>query len=75
MLRLRCVAQQYDWGKVGTSSAVAQLQAAGEGTAIESSRPYAEYWFGTHPSGPSRVRVDGKDVLLHDWLAVSTRLG
>ena len=73
MLRLRCVAQEYDWGKLGLSSAVGRLKHLGEGAAIDATRPYAEYWFGTHPSGPSRVRLageEGKELLLQDWLLV-----
>ena len=68
MLRLSCVAQSYEWGKLGLASAVARLKAKGERAAIDEAVPYAEYWFGTHPSGPSRLHVDGKDVLLQDWL-------
>jgi mannose-6-phosphate isomerase len=72
MLKLQCVAQQYDWGKLGDSSAVAQLKSQGEGTPVDPKKPYAEYWFGTHPSGPSRLQ-DGGDaaILLNDWLLVS----
>jgi len=69
MLRLNCVAQQYDWGKTGGASAVAQLKSKGEGVPIDEAAPYAEYWFGTHPSGPSRVaQPGGADVPLQDWL-------
>ena len=78
MLRLQCVSQGYDWGKLGSSSAVAQLQHRGEGVAIREEAPYAEYWFGTHPSGPSRVVLPAANgatadagaqrPLLQDWL-------
>ena len=75
MLRLQCVSQGYDWGKLGSSSAVAQLQQVGEGVAIQEGAPYAEYWFGTHPSGPSRVAAAAPGAasaaplpLLQDWL-------
>lgn len=68
MLRaLTCVSQSYDWGKLGSSSAVAILRAAGTGLSTDETIPYAEYWFGTHPSGPSRLR-DEDGALLHDWL-------
>lgn len=70
MQRLECVAQQYDWGKLGSVSAVARLMRLGEGVATDASKPYAEYWFGTHPTGPSRV-VDARgSVPLHDYLLV-----
>ena len=69
MLRLNCVAQQYDWGKRGGASAVAQLRSKGEGVPVDADAPYAEYWFGTHPSGPSRVALpDGSEPPLQDWL-------
>lgn len=89
MLRLRCVAQNYDWGKKGSTSAVAQLLQAGAtasagtdasaaatgSSAIDEKKPYAEYWFGTHPSGPSRVVIEAegekKEMLLQEWLLVS----
>ncbi len=70
MHRLSCVVQQYDWGKLGSTSAVARFSSAGEKKTVDLDRPYAEYWFGTHPSGPSRMHVLGKDILLHDWLLV-----
>lgn len=71
MHRLQCVAQQYDWGKKGSSSAVARFANAGEGRAIDEGKPYAEYWFGTHASGPSKLIEGGQERLLHDWLLVS----
>ena len=64
---LKCVSQSYDWGKLGSTSAVALLREAGTGLQTDETVPYAEYWFGTHPSGPSRMR-DNNDELLHDWL-------
>lgn len=58
LFRIDCGYQNYDWGKVGSSSAVAQF-AAGSNTQvkIDESKPYAELWMGTHPSVPS-VAVD-----------------
>ncbi|KAF7238308.1 hypothetical protein EG68_12539 [Paragonimus skrjabini miyazakii] len=54
MFKLRCAFQTYDWGKVGRSSTVFQLL---KGSSLEleldDTKPYAELWFGTHPSGPS----------------------
>jgi mannose-6-phosphate isomerase len=43
---------------VGSASAVARL--SGEG--IDESKPYAELWMGTHPSGPSRVANDSEPL-------------
>jgi mannose-6-phosphate isomerase len=68
MIRLHCIAQQYEWGRKGMDSAVARLKAKGESVSIEFEKPYAEYWFGTHPSGPSKVHVEGKEMFLQDYI-------
>ncbi|KAI0311358.1 RmlC-like cupin domain-containing protein [Amylostereum chailletii] len=47
--------QQYDWGKLGLSSKVAQFADAAHVAAIDDDAPYAELWMGTHPSSPSTV--------------------
>ena len=70
MHRLDCIVQRYAWGALGAESAVARLYAASSGAAIDASSPYAEYWFGTHPSGPSRVVSEAGSTALHDWLLV-----
>jgi mannose-6-phosphate isomerase len=69
MLRLSCVSQSYEWGVHGLSSAVGRLAQLG-GDPILEAQPYAEFWMGTHPSGPSRVLApEGtRSSLLHDWL-------
>ncbi|KAJ6109294.1 hypothetical protein N7486_001528 [Penicillium sp. IBT 16267x] len=56
LLRLQCGVNSYDWGKVGETSAAARYAAttAGQDFAIESEKPYAELWMGTHPSLPSK---------------------
>ena len=60
---LHCVAQQYAWGRYGSSSTVARmkdaqaLQEDDEDFFIDESAPYAELWLGTHPSGMSEVTV------------------
>ncbi|GKU90304.1 hypothetical protein SLEP1_g4310 [Rubroshorea leprosula] len=54
-LRLRCSLKNYDWGKIGNHSLVAKLFALNSGSAIDSHSPYAEFWIGTHESGPSFV--------------------
>ncbi|XVF31601.1 hypothetical protein REPUB_Repub17cG0005100 [Reevesia pubescens] len=51
--RLRAWVQNYDWGKCGAEAQVARLFALNCGAEIESARPYAEFWMGTHDSGPS----------------------
>lgn len=59
--RLRCSVQNYDWGKKGTEgSEVARLYELNSGSDIEleKKKPFAEFWMGTHGSGPSFV-VEG----------------
>jgi mannose-6-phosphate isomerase len=74
MLRLHCTVQQYDWGKRGSESAVARLAARGDGKPIDEAKPYAEYWFGTHPAGHSKLRVASEEVTLQDWLVVCAHM-
>lgn len=58
LFRINCGYQNYDWGKIGSSSAVAQFVASSDATVkIDESKPYAELWMGTHPSVPS-IAVD-----------------
>ena len=51
--RLRCSVQNYDWGRIGSESSVARLFSLNSRVQIEEKRPYAEFWMGTHDSGPS----------------------
>ncbi|KAF3992229.1 hypothetical protein FT663_01252 [Candidozyma haemuli var. vulneris] len=61
LFRIDCGFQNYDWGKIGSSSAVAQFAAkSNPQTKIDESKPYAELWMGTHPSVPSKVVDDEK---------------
>ena len=68
MIRIVPKCQQYAWGKVGSSSLVANLALGGseDGMIVDEDKPYAELWMGTHPSGPSLVSPGGQ--LLSDWL-------
>ncbi|PON87866.1 Mannose-6-phosphate isomerase [Trema orientale] len=50
---LRCSVQNYDWGQKGRDSRVAKLFALNSGSQIDPERPFAEFWMGTHESGPS----------------------
>ncbi|ABN66515.2 mannose-6-phosphate isomerase [Scheffersomyces stipitis CBS 6054] len=59
LFRINCGYQNYDWGKIGSTSAVAQFASSSDASvSIDNSKPYAELWMGTHPSVPS-VAVDG----------------
>ena len=59
--RLRCSVQNYDWGKKGSEgSEVARLYELNSGPDMElEKKPFAEFWMGTHGSGPSFVVESG----------------
>ncbi|KAI1110297.1 mannose-6-phosphate isomerase [Nemania sp. NC0429] len=65
LIRLRCGVNSYDWGKIGSDSAAARFAAAtpSDGLTIESEKPYAELWMGTHPSNPSKDLETGRTLL------------
>lgn len=76
-LRLRCSVQNYDWGILGNHSHVARLSALNSGSPIDSEKPYAEIWIGTHESGPSFAdccswngyELDSEMVTLKHWIS------
>ncbi|KAF7281814.1 hypothetical protein GWI33_004248 [Rhynchophorus ferrugineus] len=56
-MELSCNVQNYEWGKKGADSKVAQLQkSANEGFEVKESLPYAELWMGTHVNAPSIIK-------------------
>ncbi|TRM58818.1 RmlC-like cupin domain-containing protein [Schizophyllum amplum] len=57
--------QDYDWGKVGEASKVAQLAAASKvpGFTLNAETPYAELWMGTHPKSSSVLQSDASTTL------------
>ncbi|KAJ8128758.1 hypothetical protein O1611_g4875 [Lasiodiplodia mahajangana] len=65
LFRLRCGVNSYDWGKIGPDSAAAKFAAAtpSDSLTIESDKPYAELWMGTHPSNPSQDLESGRTLL------------
>ncbi|KAI0521955.1 mannose-6-phosphate isomerase [Xylaria bambusicola] len=65
LLRLQCGVNSYDWGKIGSESAAAKFAAAtpSDSLNIESEKPYAELWMGTHPSNPSKDLESGRNLL------------
>ncbi|KAI6691556.1 hypothetical protein NL676_028384 [Syzygium grande] len=76
--RLRCSVQNYDWGRRGMESRVAKLFALNSGAEADVQRPYAEFWMGTHESGPSFLSPAGcdnggpeisRDVTLKAWIS------
>ncbi|PQQ01036.1 mannose-6-phosphate isomerase 1 [Prunus yedoensis var. nudiflora] len=68
-VRLRCSVKNYDWGIVGSHSKVARLFALNSGSDIDPAKPYAEFWIGTHESGPSYVDSRSEPVSLKAWIA------
>lgn len=71
MFRLRCAVQTYGWGKIGSTSAVANLSCSGNpGFACDAATPYAELWMGAHPKSPSLIITEsGESLNLASWLA------
>ncbi|XP_065371146.1 mannose-6-phosphate isomerase [Calliphora vicina] len=55
--------KNYEWGKLGDSSEVANLfKANKENFDIINNIPYAELWMGDHGSGPSVVKSSGQEL-------------
>jgi len=65
LIRLQCGVNSYDWGKIGSDSSAARFAAAtaSESFQVQSDKPYAELWMGTHPSNPSRDHATGRSLL------------
>ncbi|ORY68897.1 mannose-6-phosphate isomerase [Pseudomassariella vexata] len=65
LYRLQCGVNSYDWGKLGSDSAAAKFAATtpSESLTIQSDKPYAELWMGTHPSNPSKDIDSGRTLL------------
>ncbi|KAM7279932.1 hypothetical protein ACFE04_007066 [Oxalis oulophora] len=69
ILRLKCAVQNYEWGKIGYESAVANMYSKNSGTKIQQDKPYAELWMGTHDSGPSYINNPNAALLtLKSWI-------
>ncbi|KAK7971449.1 hypothetical protein PG989_016465 [Apiospora arundinis] len=65
LFRLQCGVNSYDWGKIGSDSAAARFAAAtpADDFSVQSDKPYAELWMGTHPSNPSKDLETGRTLL------------
>lgn len=71
IVELECTVQHYDWGVKGGASLIARMLKA-KGTApIRDDQAYAEFWMGTHPNGPSSVRLSEGTIPLRDHLGGS----
>ncbi|KAJ8761184.1 hypothetical protein K2173_001240 [Erythroxylum novogranatense] len=79
--RLRCSVQNYDWGKRGAESKVARLFALNSGyDSVQDDKPFAEFWMGTHESGPSFLvngavengnAIGSVSLSLKEWIAMN----
>lgn len=80
--RLRCSVKNYDWGRIGVESGVARLFSLNSRLQIQKNKPYAEFWMGTHDSGPSFLHKalenggltidshkDKQDLSLKTWIS------
>ncbi|PHN02303.1 mannose-6-phosphate isomerase, class I [Flavilitoribacter nigricans] len=66
LIPLEGVIQDYDWGGYHYIPAlIGKEQAANQ--------PQAELWMGAHDRGPAKAWIDGKEVLLSDWIATDPR--
>ena len=76
MFLLEPFVQNYDWGKLGSSSAVADLISAGYGKAIDEGKPYAELWMGDHINGICHIiREAGMKISIQDFLTQHSLTG
>jgi len=64
MFKLSCKAQNYAWGKFGEESLVGKIYAKHHAGEDISAKPFAEFWMGGHPNGPSMVKIDSSDATL-----------
>ncbi|KAJ0726264.1 putative mannose-6-phosphate isomerase [Helianthus annuus] len=75
LLKLKCSVQNYDWGRIGYDSRVATLFEKNCGVQIDEKKHYAEFWMGTHVSGPSVVDAgDGDNVSLKVWIVQNPKV-
>lgn len=65
VFQLAAGAQNYDWGKIGPSSKVAQYAEHSPGFALDTTKPYAELWMGTHPTLASKLMSTGETLKDH----------
>ncbi|KVI00150.1 Mannose-6-phosphate isomerase [Cynara cardunculus var. scolymus] len=71
LVRLKCSVKEYDWGRIGLDSLVARLFLRNCNDKIEESKHYAEFWMGTHASGPSFIAEEKGvgNVSLKSWIS------
>ncbi|TID24278.1 mannose-6-phosphate isomerase [Venturia nashicola] len=64
VIQLKCLCNNYPWGKKGKESLAAQLCEKTPGTDfnIDENKDYAEMWMGTYPELPSYVLATGENL-------------
>ena len=67
MYYLECSCQTYAWGKPSSTSLVSQILKKNN-LPVDESKPYAEYWMGTHLNGPSKIKLQNETKLLSEYL-------
>ncbi|KAJ5079033.1 mannose-6-phosphate isomerase [Anaeramoeba ignava] len=67
---MKCVAQNYAWGKQGQESLVAKLWSLNNNKEITNNKePFAEFWMGDHPNGPSKIMdSNSKEIEFEEWI-------
>ncbi|CAN4079964.1 unnamed protein product [Withania somnifera] len=60
LVKLMGSVKNYDWGRPAKESCVARLYSLNSGGKIDENQRYAEFWMGTHDSGPSYVVEERK---------------
>lgn len=68
MIGLKCLVQNYPWGKIGEESAAGSLKKAVDPDFELDGKHCAELWMGTHPSGPSKVDEEDNQEAFLDWI-------
>ena len=58
--------QNYEWGKTGTDSLVAQIYSSSVEFKIDDGTPYAELWMGIHNNGEAKLKSNMQP--LSEWL-------
>ncbi|XP_066246373.1 mannose-6-phosphate isomerase [Euwallacea similis] len=62
-MELHCKIQNYEWGKKGLVSKVAQLRKSADPSfEVDDHLPYAEFWMGTHVNAPSIIKATKENL-------------
>lgn len=67
MYKLECSYQTYAWGQPSQKSLVTKILRKNK-IEIDESKPFAEYWMGTHINGPSKIKLENETKLLSEHI-------